>query len=104
MEDIQSVGPMEQNDPFKRATRKRYYNCLSIFEDIHSIGVVDQIDPSKVATKKRDYHYIYASKPLRHSSRKCSKLKASPEAPQYIISFDEDDDKTISQIFIEGNS
>ena len=36
VEDIQTTGPMEQIDPFKRDARKREYNCLSASKDTQS--------------------------------------------------------------------
>ena len=90
MEDIRTMGPMEQIDPFKRATRKRDYNCLSASKDTQSQELVAQFEFVQKATKKRDYSCLSAPKSLRHSYRKLPKLEASSEIQQYEISSDED--------------
>ena len=99
VEDIRTMGPMEQIDPFTRDTRKRYYNCLSASKDTQSQELVEQFEFVQKATKKRDHSCLSAPKSLRHSYRKLPKLEASSEIQQYEISSDEDDTKTISQIF-----
>ena len=52
VEDIQTMGPMEQIDPFKRVARKRDYNCLFAFKDTQSQELVEK------ATKKRDHNCL----------------------------------------------
>ena len=60
---------------------------------------MEQSEFVQIATKKRDHSYLFALKSLRNSYRKRLKLEASSEVQHYEISFDEDDTKTISQIF-----
>ena len=98
MEEIQTMGPMERIDPFKRDARKREYNCLSSSKDTQSRELVEKSESVQKATKKRDHSCLSAPKSLRNSYRKRPKLEAFSEVQQYDI-FDEDDTKTISQIF-----
>ena len=78
---------------------KKDYNCLSASKDTQSQELVEQFEFVQKATKKRDHSCQSAPKSLRHSYMKLPKLEASSEIQQYEISSDEDDTKTISQIF-----
>ena len=63
LEDIRTMGPMEQIDPFKRATRKRDYNYLSVSKDTQSQELVEQFEFVQKATKKRDHRFLSAPNP-----------------------------------------
>lgn len=91
------MGPMEQIDPFKRASRKRDYNYLPIFKSTPSLELVEQYEFVQKASKKRDNSFLSAPKSLRHSYiRKRPKLEASSEVQHYDISSNENNAKTIS--------
>lgn len=70
VEAIQTTRPIERIDPFKRAARKRDYNCLSASKYAQPQELVEQSEPVQKTTKKRDHNCLSTPKCLRHSYRK----------------------------------
>lgn len=84
--DIQTMGPIEQIDPFKRAIKKRDYNFISTFKSTPFPGFVEQSEFVQKASKKSNINSLSAPKSLRHSYRKYHKLEASSKVQHFDIS------------------